>query len=64
MKTADAKALNNFDRLRQHLKDGSLAVLLVQAHHNVKPAERTQSIRAVLQGRLDQMRTILDNAKT
>ncbi len=64
MKMQDAKTLDNFERLRKHLKDGSLAVQLIQAHHNARPADRPQSVRAVLQGRLDQVRTSLDNAKT
>jgi len=64
MTTKDAKAPDNFDRLRNHLKADSLAAKLTEAHHAAQPAGRMRSMIVVLQARLTEVRSNLDIAKT
>jgi hypothetical protein len=58
-----AKPQNNYDRLLKHLKDGSLAARLVQAHHASNPEEAAENMRVVLRERLEQVRGALDKGK-
>ena len=53
----------NVDRLRMNLKEGSLAMRVVDAHHTAAASGSTDAVKAVLQARLDQLRTLIDNAK-
>ena len=45
MKMQDAKALDNFNRLRQHLKDGSLAVQRVRRIRFARYSPRSEAGR-------------------
>ena len=56
-----AEPKNNTDRLLTHLKDGSLAYLLVQAHRTRDIADPAESIKAVLRERLEQVRRSIDD---
>lgn len=55
-----AEAQDNVIRLLQHLTDGSLAALLVQAHHLYDAASSRGASKAVLNARLDQVREQLN----
>jgi hypothetical protein len=60
----ETKPPDNFDRLLKHLKNGSLAVRLVQAHRASGAASPSESMKAVLRARLEQVRGDLDSTKT
>jgi len=60
----EVKLQNNYDRLLKHLKDGSLAARLVQAHQTSEAGEAVETMKAVLMERLEQVREKIDNAKT
>jgi hypothetical protein len=62
--TKSATPPDNFDRLRKHLKDDSLAAKLAEAHHTAQPADRARSMTVVLQGRLTEIRSSLEFTKT
>lgn len=47
---------SNIDRLLTHLKDGSLAALLVSVHQNPGGVDRAESIKVVLRERLKHVR--------
>ncbi len=55
----DTKSLDNLDRLLKHLKDGSLAARLVQAHRTPDTDDPAESMKAVLKERLEQVRNDL-----
>lgn len=55
---------DNVDRLLKHLKEGSLAARLVQAHRNPGSARPSESMEAVLTDRLEQVRRSLDSTET
>lgn len=57
------KSTSNTDLLLKHLKDGSLASRLVEAHRNRSPADSPDSMRAVLRERLEQARREIDGTK-
>ena len=59
-----SEPMNNSDRLLKYLKDGSLAYNLVQAHRNRETASPMESVNAVIQKRLEQVRKSIDNPKT
>jgi hypothetical protein len=62
--SGEEKPQNNYDRLLKHLKHGSLAASLVQAHRNSDADEPTKSMKAVLSERIAQMRQKIGNPKT
>lgn len=51
---------SNVDRLLKHLKDDSLAALLVRAHSAVESADPTESMKAILTERLERARERID----
>lgn len=55
--------MNNSDRLLKHLDEGSLAYRLVQAHRDRGTTDPAESIKSILQKRLDQVRRNLDHPK-
>jgi hypothetical protein len=59
----EAKITTNMERLKKNLKAGSLASQLVAAYENAKPDERPHAIQAILQTRLDHLRTTLETPK-
>lgn len=59
----EAQPRNNYDRLLKHLKDGSLAARLVQAHRVAEAGGSLETMKAVLRERLAQMREKLDKIK-
>jgi len=58
-----AEPKNNSERLLTHLEDGSLAARLVRAHRNSDPAHRAESMKAVLQERLERVRGSIDGTE-
>ena len=54
---------DNFDRLRKHLKDGSLAARLVEAHRKPGAATPTEAAALVLRARLEQVRGSFDKTE-
>lgn len=59
-----AKPPDNFDRLRTHLRDDSLAAKFAEAYHAAQPADRAQLMTDILQGRLSEIRSSLEHATT
>jgi hypothetical protein len=59
--TADAKS--NPERLLMRLEDSSLAARLVRAYQNRDQARPSESMKAVLQERIEQARASFDDAK-
>lgn len=55
--------VNNSDRLLKHLDEASLAYRLVQAHRDRGTSDPAESIKSILQKRLDQVRRNLDHPK-
>lgn len=51
---------SNVDRLLEHLKDESLAARLVRAHGAAEAASPTDSMKAILTERLEQVREEID----
>jgi len=54
---------NNPDDLLMHLEDGSLAARLVRAHGNCDPANPTESMKDIIQERLQQVRRSIDGTE-
>jgi hypothetical protein len=55
------KSLDNFDRLKKHLKDGSLAVHLVEARRSPGEEGQRTAMTAILKDRLEQVRKSFDD---
>lgn len=64
MKTQDSKPLDNIARLLKHLKPGSIAAGLVDAHRDPGGSGSVVSLKAFLAARLEQVRGSLGNPKT
>ena len=58
-----AEMTSNSDRLLGHLDEGSLAYHLVQAHRDREISNPMESIKAVIQERLEQVRKSIDHHK-
>jgi hypothetical protein len=54
---------DNFARLLKYLKDDSLAAQLVRAHGAMEGTTRADAMKAVLEGRLKQVRKDLDGTE-
>jgi hypothetical protein len=61
--SGQSAAQDNVARLLRHLKDGSLAAQLVQAYRVQDRATRTDSMKEILEGRLEQARKHLDGTE-
>jgi hypothetical protein len=59
----EVKPQNNYDRLLKHLKEGSLAARLVQAHRTPAAGGSAETMKTVLRERLEQVREKIDNTK-
>jgi hypothetical protein len=57
----DTKSHDNLGRLLKHLEDGSLAARLVHAHRDSRASDPSESMKAVLRARLDEVRGDLDD---
>ena len=57
----EAKPQDNIERLLKHLKNGSLAARLVDAHRTADAGDPVEALRAVLKERLAQVRAEIDN---
>lgn len=57
----DATSQLNVDLLLKHLKNGSLAARLVNAHRAPDAADPAEAMKAVLKKRLDQVKEKIDD---
>lgn len=53
----------NIERLKKNLSDGSLAIRLVAAYESSDGEKRSEALKALLQNRLDQVRSALESPK-
>lgn len=53
----------NIERLRRHLKDGTLAAKLVDTYQASAPEERAVALKAIAEARLSEIRTALAKEK-
>ncbi|MFQ5847138.1 MAG: hypothetical protein ACE5IQ_05610 [Candidatus Methylomirabilales bacterium] len=56
----EAKPQDNIDRILKHLKNGSPAARLVNAHRTADAGNPTEAMKAVLKERLAQVRAEID----
>jgi len=56
-------AATNIERLRGHLKDGTLAAKLVDTYRTSADGERVAALKAVAEARLVEIRTALASGK-
>ncbi len=55
----DDTTAKNIERLRRHLKEGTLAAKLVDAYRASGPEERTAALKAIAEARLAEIRAAL-----
>jgi|GEM_PF-5549391 len=60
----EAAVLTNIERLRMHLKDGTLAARLVDAYQTGTPEERAVAFKAIAEARLSEIRKVLTKEKS
>jgi hypothetical protein len=52
----ETTALTNIERLRRHLKDGTLAAKLVDTYQASAPEERAVALKTIAEARLSEIR--------
>ncbi|MCL4215400.1 MAG: hypothetical protein KJ052_00110 [Candidatus Hydrogenedentes bacterium] len=55
----DREGPDNFERLRAHLKDDSLAAVLLEAYRNPGALTPYEAMKVVLNARIEQVRSAL-----